>query len=82
VKAAVAEAIAPLQERLAKAEAAPQAGGPVLTRTVQDIQKASNREALLTAANQFQATADSLTGTSRASYLAKAAELRRQANTS
>jgi hypothetical protein len=82
VKAAVAEAIAPLQERLAKAEAAPQAGGPVLTRTVQDIQKASNREAVLAEAERLQATADALTGESRASYLAKAAELRRQAATS
>lgn len=82
VKAAVAEAVAPFQAELAKALAAPTAGGPVLTRTVQDIQKASNREALLTAANEHQATADALTGVSRASYLAKAAELRRQANTS
>jgi hypothetical protein len=82
VKAAVAEAIAPLQERLAKAEAAPQAGGPVLTRTVQDIQKASNREAMLAEAERLQATADDLTGPSRASYLAKATELRRQATTS
>lgn len=82
VKAAVAEAIAPLQERLVKAEAAPQAGGPVLTRTVQDIQKASNREAMLAEAERLQATADDLTGPSRASYLAKATELRRQATTS
>lgn len=82
VKAAVAEAIAPLQERLAKAEAAPQAGGPVLTRTVQDIQKAGAREGLLAEAERLQAQAYEFTGETRASYLAKAADVRRQANTS
>lgn len=82
VKAAVAEAIAPLQERLAKAEAAPQAGGPVLTRTVQDIQKAGAREGLLAEAERLQAQAYEFTGETRASYLAKAADVRRQAHTS
>lgn len=80
VKAAVAEAVAPIQAELAKALAAPQAGGPVLTRTAQDINKASAREALLAESDRIRSTADALNGESRAVYLAKAAELRRQAD--
>lgn len=82
VKAAVAEAMAPLEAELAKAMAAPQAGGPVLTRTQQDVSKAAAREDLLTKAAHYEATAEQLysdPGTQRAARN-KAAELRAQAN--
>lgn len=81
VKAAVAEAVAPFQEQLAKAMAAPQAGGPVLTRTQQDVSKAAAREGLLAKAAEYEATAEQLyadPSTQRA-YRGKAAELRAQA---
>lgn len=81
VKAAVAEAVAPFQAELAKAMAAPQAGGPVLTRTQQDTNKAAAREGLLTKAAEYEATASQLSGDPRAqlAYRAEAKKLRDQA---
>jgi len=83
VKAAVAEAVAPLQAELAKAMAAPQAGGPVLTRTQQDTNKAAAREQLLAQANYFEAQAAQMISDpgTRQGYLDKAAAVRRLADT-
>lgn len=83
VKAAVAEAVAPLQAELAKAMAAPQAGGPVLTRTQQDTNKAAAREQLLAQANYFEAQAAQMISDpgTRQGYLEKAAAVRRLADT-
>ena len=82
VKAAVAEAVAPLQAELAKAMAAPQAGGPVLTRTQQDTNKAAAREGLLTKAAEYEATAADLVGDPNAqrAYRSEAKKLRDLAN--
>lgn len=81
VKAAVAEATAPLKEQLAKALAAPQAGGPVLTRTQQDTNKAAAREGLLTKAAEYEATATQLAGdpSAQRAYRSEAKKLRDQA---
>lgn len=79
VEAAVAKAVEPLKAELAKAMAAPAPGGPVLTRTAQDITKATVREDHLTKAAQYEQTAYALTGASRDSYLALAAEERGKA---
>lgn len=81
VKAAVAEAVAPIQAELAKAMAQPAPGGPVLTRTVQDTTKASAREGLLAKAAEYEQTAYQLTGTDRDSYLTLAADTRTAAAT-
>lgn len=76
VKAAVAEAVAPFQAELAKALAAPQAGGPVLTRTAQDIGKAGVREAHLAKAAEFERLAYEMNDSTRDGYLQLAAEQR------
>lgn len=81
VKAAVAEAVAPIQAQLAKAMSAPALGGPVLTRTQRDTTKAAAREGLLVKATERENTALALHGASRDAYLAEARELRRQADT-
>ena len=81
VKAAVAEAVAPLQAELAKAMAQPEAGGPVLTRTQQDTNKAAAREGLLTKAAEYEATAEQLIGdpSAQRAYRSEAKKLRDQA---
>src|SRR5690606_37806340 len=61
VKAAVAEALAPVHEALAKAMAQPAPGGPVLTRTVQDVNKAAAREAHLAKAAEYERLAYQVT---------------------
>jgi hypothetical protein len=81
VKAAVAEAIAPLQERLAKAEAAPRDGGPVLARTAQEKAIAGAREGHLTKAADFEAKAAQHQGQAREGYLTLAAQERDKAAT-
>lgn len=65
VKAAVTEANRASEERmkaleaeLAKVKALPAPGGPVLTRTAQDTQKAAQKDALLTKAAHFRRMAD------------------------
>lgn len=78
VKAAVAEATAPIREQVAKAMAAPAPGGPVLTRTAQDTNKAAAREQTLTKAAEFERLAFEVTDPiARSGYLAKAEELRK-----
>lgn len=91
VKAAVTEATADLRERhktleaeLAKVRATPIPGGPVLTRTVQDVTKADARGDLLVKAQQAEATANSLRAHDPATalgYSQRAAALRQQAET-
>jgi hypothetical protein len=86
VKAAVAEATAPFVERskaleaeLAKVKAQPVPGGPVLTRPVQDLTKASRREALLAEASRYEGFALDLRPsdpTAASGYAQKAAALR------
>jgi hypothetical protein len=86
VKAAVAEATAPLVERskaleaeLAKVKAQPVPGGPVLARPVQDIAKANQREQLIATAQQYEGMARELRPsdpTAASGYAQKAAALR------
>lgn len=82
VKAAVAEAVAPIQAQLAKAMAAPAPGGPVLTRTVQDTTKAAAREAVLAKAAEYEQRAYELFGADRDAYLSLAEQTRAAASTS
>lgn len=79
VKAQGAE-VAALKEQLAKALAQPAPGGPVLTRTAEDTNKASVREASLAKAAEFERLAlevhDPIT---RQGYMQKAQTLRNAA---
>jgi hypothetical protein len=75
VKAAVAEAMAPLHAEMAKAMAQPAPGGPVLTRTTEDTTKAAANEAHLTKAAEYRRLAYEVADpTARAGYLQLAAE--------
>lgn len=82
VKAAVTEATQASEERikaleadLAKVKALPAPGGPVLTRTAQDTQKAAAKDAVLAKAAHFRQLADAVTDqAARQGYLALAAE--------
>lgn len=76
VKAAVAEAVAPIQAQLAKAMEQPAPGGPVLTRTTEDTTKAVAREGLLAKAAEYERIAYGLNGPDRDSYLQLAADTR------
>lgn len=80
VKATVAEATAPLKELVAKALAQPAPGGPVLTRTAEDTNKAAAREQTLAKAAEFERLAlevhDPIT---RQGYMQKAQALRNAA---
>jgi hypothetical protein len=77
VKAAVAEAVAPFEERLAKAMAQPAPGGPVLTRTTEDTTKAAAREIHLAKAEHYDRLAYEVTDPqARAGYLQMAADER------
>jgi hypothetical protein len=81
VKAAVTEATQASEERmkaleaeLAKVKALPAPGGPVLTRTAQDTQKAASKDAALVQAAHFRQLADAVTDpTARQGYLGLAA---------
>lgn len=85
VKTAVTEAtqvykdeLQAVKTALAKVNATPVPGGPVLTRTAEDTQKAAATDALLTKANQYRRLADQMSDpTARRGYLelAKAIEL-------
>lgn len=83
VKAAVTEATRASEERmkaleaeLAKVKALPAPGGPVLTRTAQDTQKAAAKDERLTKAAHFRRMADETSDMkARQGYLALAAEL-------
>jgi alkyl sulfatase BDS1-like metallo-beta-lactamase superfamily hydrolase len=60
--------------------AQPAPGGPVLTRTVEDTQKANVREISLAKAAEFERLAYEVTDpVARDGYLAKASELRKAA---
>jgi hypothetical protein len=77
VKAAVAEAVAPIQAQLAKAMEQPAPGGPVLTRTTEDTTKAAAREIHLNKAEHYDRLAYEVTDPqARAGYLQMAAEER------
>lgn len=78
VKAAVAEAVEPFKAQLAKAMEQPAPGGPVLTRTVQDTNRAVAREDYLAKAAEYEqrALAFAHDPVVRAGYLEKAAEAR------
>ena len=83
VKAAVTEAnrnseerIKALETELAKVKALPAPGGPVLTRTAQDAQKAASKDAALEKAAHFRRMADAVTDlNARQGYLEAAARL-------
>lgn len=85
VKTAVAEAneaseerIKALEAELAKVNATPVPGGPVLTRTAEDTQKAAAKDELLTKVNHYRRLADQMSdATARRGYLelAKTIEL-------
>lgn len=81
VKAAMAEVVAPLEERLTKAEAVPLGDGPVLARTAQDKAIAGAREDHLTKAAHFEAQAAQHQGVAREGYLTLAAQERDKAAT-
>jgi hypothetical protein len=82
VKAAVTEANRASEERmkaleaeLAKVKALPAPGGPVLTRTAEDTQKAAAKDAVLAQASRFRQMADAVTDpAARQGYLALAAQ--------
>lgn len=78
VKAAVAEAVAPLKAEMAKAMEQPAPGGPVLTRTTEDSTKAAKRELDLAKAAEYERLAGDIVGDppTRQAYLNKAASLR------
>lgn len=81
VKAAVAEAVAPIQAQLAKAMEQPAPGGPVLTRTTEDTAKAAAREGHLNKAAEYERLARELADpNARAGYLELAAEERAAAS--
>lgn len=82
VKAAVAEATAPILAQLAKAMEQPAPGGPVLTRTQQDTTKAAAREHTLNKAAEYERRAYELNGLDRDAYLELAAQTRATAPTS
>lgn len=64
-----------LEAELAKVKALPVPGGPVLTRTAGDTQKAAAKDAVLAQANHFRQLADAVTDpAARQGYLALAAE--------
>lgn len=64
-----------LEAELAKVKALPVPGGPVLTRTAEDTQKAASKDALLSKANHFRTLADAVVDpVARQGYLALAAE--------
>lgn len=83
VNAAVTKALAATEERtkaleaeLAKVKALPAPGGPVLTRTAQDTQKAAAKDERLTKAAHFRRMADATTDLqARQGYLQLAADL-------
>ncbi|EOD66898.1 hypothetical protein [Amycolatopsis vancoresmycina] len=83
VKAAVTEATRASEERmkaleaeLAKVKALPAPGGPVLTRTAQDTQKAASKDAALEKAAHYRRMADATTDLkARQGYLEMAAAL-------
>lgn len=80
VKAAVAKAVAPLEERLAKAMQQPAPGGPVLTRTTEDTNRAAGRETHLAKAAEYERLAYEVADTNaREGYLVRAAEARKLA---
>jgi hypothetical protein len=82
VNKAVAKAMQASEERtkaleaeLAKVKALPVPGGPVLTRTAQDTQKAAAKDAVLAKATHFRQLADAVTDpAARMGYLELAAE--------
>lgn len=82
VNKAVAEAMRTSEERtkaleaeLAKVKALPVPGGPVLTRTAEDTQKAATKDAVLVQANHFRQLADAVTDpAARMGYLELAAQ--------
>lgn len=82
VNQAVAKAMSASEERtkaleaeLAKVKALPVAGGPVLTRTAGDTQKAASKDALLVKATHFRHLADAVTDpAARQGYLELAAQ--------
>lgn len=86
VKKAVAEAVKPHEERtkaleaeLAKVAALPRPGGPVLTRTAGDTEKAAARDELQAEVTKYRQMADAVTDpVARSGYLnlAAAAELK------
>lgn len=82
VNKAVAKAMRTSEERtkaleaeLAKVKALPVPGGPVLTRTAEDTQKAATKDAVLVQANHFRQLADAVTDpAARMGYLELAAQ--------
>lgn len=80
VKALQAQ-VTDLAGQLTKAMDAPAPGGPVLTRTQQDTNKAAAREGLLVKAAEYEATATRLAGdpSTQRAYRAQAKQLRDQA---
>lgn len=80
IEAAVAKAVAPIEAQVAKAMAQPAPGGPVLTRTHEDTQKAAAREELLAKAADYERLALEVHDpVARDGYLAKARDLRKTA---
>jgi hypothetical protein len=80
VKAAVAQAVAPLEAQLAKAMEQPAPGGPVLARPGVDITKADARAAALGKAANYERLAYEVSDPqARAGYLQLAAEARASA---
>lgn len=64
-----------LEAELAKVRALPVPGGPVLTRTAQDTQKAASKDGLLAKATHFRRLADAVTDpAARQGYLQMAAD--------